>query len=97
MANSTTTAASTFTARAPAAAPFLKKSYDIDGNRGYRFKWSMDPAVPRAKDINLLTIYADKTKIRHGLAYEMNREAGVAAHYCFSHPLPAQRRLRRHL
>jgi len=62
---------------------FLKKSYDIDGSRGYRFKWSMDPLQPRAKDINLLTIYADKTKIRHSLAYEMNREAGVAAHYCF--------------
>lgn len=63
---------------------FLKKSYDIDGNRGYRFKWSTDPLQPRAKDINLLTIFADKTKIRHTLAYEMNREAGVAAHYCIS-------------
>ncbi|HWB02099.1 MAG TPA: lamin tail domain-containing protein [Verrucomicrobiales bacterium] len=63
---------------------FLKKSYDIDGTRGYRFKWTTDPSQPRAKDINLLTIYADKTKIRHGLAYEMNREAGVAAHYCFA-------------
>jgi hypothetical protein len=62
---------------------FLKKSYDIDGNRGYRFKWSTDPAQPPAKDINLLTVYADKTKIRHDLAYEMNRAAGVAAHYCF--------------
>lgn len=62
---------------------FLKKSYDIDGTRGYRFKWSMDPAQPRAKDINLLTIFADKSKVRHSLAYEMNREAGVAAHYCF--------------
>jgi CotH kinase protein/Lamin Tail Domain len=62
---------------------FLKKSYDIDGNRGYRFKWTDDPLVPRAKDINLLTIYPDKTRIRHDLAYEMNREAGVAAHYCF--------------
>ena len=62
---------------------FLKKSYDIDGNRGYRFKWSTDPSQPPAKDINLLTVYADKTKIRHDLAYEMNRAAGVAAHYCF--------------
>ena len=63
---------------------FLKKSYDIDGNRGYRFKWSMDPNQPRAKDINLLTIFADKTKLRHELAYEMEREAGVAAHYCIA-------------
>ena len=63
---------------------FLKKSYDIDGNRGYRFKWSMDPLQPRAKDINLLTIYADKTKLRQQLAYEMEREAGVAAHYCIA-------------
>ena len=63
---------------------FLKKSYDIDGNRGYRFKWSLDPLQPRAKDINLLTIFADKTKLRHELAYEMEREAGVAAHYCIA-------------
>jgi len=63
---------------------FLKKSYDIDGNRGYRFRISTDPLVPRAKDLNLMTIYADKTKIRHRLAYEMNREAGVAAHECFT-------------
>ncbi len=63
---------------------FLKKSYDVDGNRGYRFKWSADPLQPRAKDFNLMTIYADKTKIRHVLAYEMNREAGVAAHVAFT-------------
>ena len=65
-------------------ATFLKKSYDIDGNRGYRFKWSTDPLLPRAKDINLLTIYGDKTKIRHVMAYEMNRLAGVHAHVAFS-------------
>ena len=65
-------------------AAFLKSSYDIDGNRGYRFRISTDPAVPRAKDLNLMTIYADKTKIRHRLAYEMLREAGVAAHECFT-------------
>jgi hypothetical protein len=52
---------------------FLKKSYDIDGNRGYRFKWSMDPTKPRAKDI----------KLRHDMAYEMNRLAGVHAHEAF--------------
>lgn len=63
---------------------FLKNSYDIDGNRGYRFLISTNPLVPRAKDLNLMTIYADKTKIRHRLAYEMNREAGVAAHECFT-------------
>ncbi|MGI8603809.1 MAG: lamin tail domain-containing protein [Verrucomicrobiales bacterium] len=62
---------------------FPKKSYDIDGNRGYRFKWSDDPAEIRAKDINLLTVFGDKTKARHCLAYEMNIEAGVPAHYCF--------------
>ena len=62
---------------------FLKKSHDIDGNRGYRFKWSPDPTQLRAKDLNLLTVYPDKTKIRHDLAYEMNRLAGVPAHYCF--------------
>ncbi len=65
-------------------AAFTKKSYDVDGNRGYRFKVSTDPAVPRSKDINIMTIFADKTKIRHRLAYEMNRTAGVAAHECFS-------------
>ena len=52
---------------------FLEKSHDIDGNRGYRFKWSPDPTQLRAKDLNLLTVYPDKTKLRHDLAYEMNR------------------------
>lgn len=60
---------------------FPKKSYDVDFNRGDRFIW--DPNEPVLKDVNLLTNWADKTKLRNTLAYEYFRKAGVPAHFAF--------------
>ncbi len=61
---------------------FIKKSYNIDFNKTQRFRWS--PDAPRVVDINLLTNWADKSKVRHVLAYEIMRESGVAAHFAYT-------------
>ncbi|HOW65168.1 MAG TPA: lamin tail domain-containing protein [Candidatus Paceibacterota bacterium] len=61
---------------------FPKKSYNIDFNRTQRFRWSA--TAPRVADIDLLTNWADKSKARHVLAYEVMRRAGVAAHFAYT-------------
>lgn len=67
---------------------FPKKSYDIDFTRDHRFQpfAGDDYSV---KDINLLSNYADKSKLRNTLAYETYRDAGAATHYAF--PVRVQR------
>ena len=60
---------------------FPKKSYDIDFNRGNRFKWS--EGEDRVVDINLLNNWADKGKFRNTLGYEIPREAGDPALFAF--------------
>lgn len=71
-----------FTLHGQSSAGFPKKSYNIDFNRAHRFRWSTN--APRVADIDLLTNWADKSKVRHVLAYEVMREAGVAAHFAFT-------------
>ncbi|MBL9135351.1 MAG: CotH kinase family protein [Verrucomicrobiales bacterium] len=71
-----------FTLHGQSSAGFPKKSYNIDFNRDHRFQWSTN--APRVADIDLLTNWADKSKARHVLAYEVMREAGVAAHFAFT-------------
>ena len=61
---------------------FVKKSYNVDFPDTQRFKWSEEQPI-RVKDINLMSNWADKAKVRHTLAYEVLREAGVAAHFAF--------------
>lgn len=61
---------------------FVKKSYNLDFNKTQRFQWS--PDAPRAADIDLLTNWADKSKVRHPLAWEIMRESGVNAHFAFT-------------
>ena len=61
---------------------FPKKSYDFDFNKSHRFRWS--DLAPRVKDIDLLTNWADKSKVRHSLAWRIMREAGVHAHFAFT-------------
>ncbi|MGI9243958.1 MAG: CotH kinase family protein, partial [Verrucomicrobiales bacterium] len=61
---------------------FVKKSYNIDFNKTQRFQWS--PDAPRVADIDLLTNWADKSKVRHPLAWEIMRGAGVNAHFAFT-------------
>ena len=60
---------------------FPKKSYDIDFNRNNRFRWAV--GEKRVKDVNLLTNWADKSKIRNTMAYETLARAGAPHHYAF--------------
>ncbi len=66
---------------------FPKKSYDLDFNPGYTFRWSKD--APRVDDLNLLTTWADKSHMRHVLAYDTYRDAGAPHHFAF--PVRVQR------
>lgn len=61
---------------------FLKKSFNIDFNKTQRFRWRI--GEQRVKDMDLLTNWADKSKARHMLAWEIMREAGVPAHEAFT-------------
>ncbi|RIK72538.1 MAG: hypothetical protein DCC68_26310, partial [Planctomycetota bacterium] len=60
---------------------FPKKSYDVDFNSDHRFRLSDD--LPRMKDINILSNYADKTRLRNTLAYETFRDSGSTYHLAF--------------
>jgi hypothetical protein len=71
-----------FNLHGQSTAGFPKKSYNIDFNRTQRFRWSTN--APRVADIDLLTNWADKSKVRHVLGYEVMRESGVAAHFAFT-------------
>lgn len=71
-----------FTLHGQSTASFPKKSYNIDFNKTQRFRWSTNAS--RVADIDLLTNWADKSKVRHVLAYEVMRESGVAAHFAFT-------------
>lgn len=53
---------------------FPKKSYDFDANSGEKFDI---PFIGKSSDFNLLTNYADQSKLRHPLAYEVLTESGV--------------------
>lgn len=75
-----------FSLHGQSSAGFPKKSYNIDFNRTQRFLWNAD--APRVADIDLITNWADKSKVRHVLAYEVMRESGVAAH--FAHTVRVQ-------
>ena len=61
---------------------FPKKSFNIDFNKSQRFRWH--PDEKRVKDIDLLTNWADKSKVRHVFSWEIMRESGVHAHFAFT-------------
>ena len=71
-----------FTLHGQSSAGFPKKSYNIDFNRTQRFRWNTN--APRVADIDLLSNWADKSKVRDVLAYEVMRESGVAAHFAYT-------------
>lgn len=71
-----------FTLHGQSSSSFPKKSYNLDFNRPNRFRWSTN--APRVADIDLLTNWADKSKVRHVLGYEVMRESGVAAHFAYT-------------
>jgi len=69
------------------SASFPKHSYNVDFNRGYGFQYA--PGSPRVDDVNLLTTWPDKAKMRNVLAYETHRDAGFAYHFVI--PIRIQR------
>ena len=71
-----------FSIHGQSSSGFPKKSYNIDFNRTQRFRWSTN--APRVADIDLLTNWADKSKVRHVLGWEVMRESGVAAHFAYT-------------
>jgi hypothetical protein len=60
---------------------FPKKSQDLDFNSNHRFTWR--EGENDAKDVNFLTNWADKSKVRNTLAYEMFNRSGVCSHWAF--------------
>jgi hypothetical protein len=60
---------------------FPSKSYDIDFNPGYNFRY--DPNEDRVDDVNLLTTYPDKSKMRNMLSYGIYKDAGSAYHFVY--------------
>lgn len=60
---------------------FPKKSWDFDFNVGHRFNYA--EGEKRVKDINMLTNWADKAKVRNTMAYEMYGIGGVGGHWAF--------------
>lgn len=61
---------------------FPKKSFDFDSNSGNKFRIS--PDFGRVSDFNLLTNYADQTKLRQTLMYDLFAQADYAHHFAFS-------------
>ncbi len=61
---------------------FPKKSYNLDFNKTQRFRWH--PDEKRVRDIDLLTNWADKSKARHVLSWEIMRKSGVHGHFAFT-------------
>ena len=58
---------------------FPKHSFNVDLNAGYKLVWQ--EGQPAIDDINLLTTYPDKSKMRNMLAYGTFRDAGTAYHF----------------
>lgn len=58
---------------------FSKHSWNVDMNPGYKLTWN--DAAPAVDDVNLLTTYPDKSKMRNILAYNTYRDAGTPYHF----------------
>lgn len=70
-----------FSLRGQSSSGFPKKGYNLDFPRDHRFAYRTNAA--RVKDIKLLTNWADKSRVRNTLAYDMIQEAGSVGHFAF--------------
>lgn len=61
---------------------FPKKSFDFDANSGEKF--DLGDVIGEASDFNLLTNFADQTKVRHSLGYDAFAQAGIQSLHAFS-------------
>ena len=66
---------------------FTKKPYKLDFNKDHQFMYGTNTA--RVGKVNLMSNYADKTKIHNSLAYEYIIKGGSVGHWCF--PIRIQR------
>ncbi len=73
--------------RSTAGFPVNKKSHDVNFSQDNQFTWNSSERAVSA--INLLTNYADKSKVRNNLAYETWAGSGHLASH-FSIPLRVQ-------
>lgn len=73
--------------RGQSTSGFPKKPYKLDFNKGHRFMYGTNTA--RVGKVNLMSNYADKTKIHNSLAYEYIVKGGSLGHWCF--PIRIQR------
>lgn len=76
-----------FSVHGQSTSGFAKHGYNVDFSRDHRFRYATNQA--RVKDIKLLTNYADKSRTRNTLAYEMIQQAGSVGHFAF--PVRVQR------
>ena len=63
------------------AVPATKKSMNVDLPADHRFRLNDD--IPKMKDFNFLTNFADKSKLRNTLGYEQRAFIGDAYHLAF--------------
>ncbi|MBM3847103.1 MAG: hypothetical protein FJ405_12570, partial [Verrucomicrobia bacterium] len=68
-----------FTVHGQSSSGFTKRSFNVDLNPGHKLIWK--DGEPSIDDINLLTTYPDKAKMRNLLAYNTYRDAGTAYHF----------------
>ncbi len=63
------------------SADFPRRSYDFDFNPGNNFRY--DPNQDRVDDINMLSTYPDKAKMRNMLSYGIYKDAGSPYHFVY--------------
>lgn len=68
-----------FTIHGQSSSGFPKHSFNVDLNPGYKLVWK--DGEPAIDDINLLTTYPDKAKMRNMLAHNTFRDAGTPYHF----------------
>lgn len=71
-----------FSVRGQSTFSFNKKGFNLDFNKTQRFRWK--EGEPRVKDLDLLSNWGDKAKVRNEMAYEIMRESGVPTHFAFT-------------
>ena len=68
-----------FAVRGQSTRFFDKKGFSLNFNRTQRFLWKEGEA--RVREVDLMTNWGDKAKIRNEMAYEILRESGVPTHF----------------
>lgn len=68
-----------FSLRGQSTLFFNKKGFSLNFNRTQRFLWKAGER--RVKEIDLMTNWGDKAKVRNEMAYEILRKAGVPTHF----------------